>query len=632
MSRRCEPAPPGSGARRRVLIVDDEPDSAMTMALLLTKLGADVETAYDGPQAVDAAARFEPQVVLLDIGLPLVDGFEVARRIREKMAGRQVSFVAMTGWARDADLRRSKEAGFDHHLVKPVDSTVLERLLADLPPAVVPRAPAGSRGAAADPTALVAEMSHEIRTPLNSLAGTAHLLLGSPLNAEQRGLVETLLRSSESLRDVVDNFVDLASAESGTLGLDEWPFRPAVLVEECLALAGRQAAQKGLDVTCVVEPSVPESLIGDAARIRRMIVHLVRSALRATAAGGVTVSVSSSPGGDDSIDVHVCVRDTRTHPPPGPLLPQPDARDPSQGWHRRGDAANLRAARMLSERMGGRMWDEAGAASGGACHFTFVANLALAPVQAPPPGARRVLVADDDPVSRRLAVLLLSELALVADVAASGDEAVVAVSRTAYDVVLVDARMPGMDGVETVREIRRVAPPPQGPSVIAMTASVSRRDRKELLAAGAAVCLTKPLTADALRAALSGVRSSPAQGAAAVSDGGDLDQLIAIRASNPPEIVDRLVGLYLEDTPVQMARLRQAAGSGDARKLERVAHLLRGSSASIGATRMQSLASDVEARSRRGELGAAGAALEALEGAWLVTRGALEQSRRAQQG
>lgn len=122
--------PPPATTGRRVLIVDDNHDGADSLALLLQFSGHQTETAHDGLQAVAAAERFRPDAVLLDIGLPKLNGYEVCRRIREQPWGRRVLLVALTGWGQEADRQRSSEAGFDTHVVKPVDPKVILQLLA----------------------------------------------------------------------------------------------------------------------------------------------------------------------------------------------------------------------------------------------------------------------------------------------------------------------------------------------------------------------------------------------------------------------------------------------------------------------------------------------------------------------
>ncbi len=118
-----------AGDKQRVLVVDDNFDSADSLATLLRFMGHEVQTAFDGLQAVDAARDFHPSIMLLDIGLPKLNGYEVARRVRAQPGGEKIKLVAVTGWSQDEDVRRAKEAGFDLHLVKPVGLVVLKKVL-----------------------------------------------------------------------------------------------------------------------------------------------------------------------------------------------------------------------------------------------------------------------------------------------------------------------------------------------------------------------------------------------------------------------------------------------------------------------------------------------------------------------
>ena len=125
------PRRPGNVRRHRVLVVDDNADAANSLARLLARLyGQDVRVSNDGASALEAAGDFRPDVVLLDIGMPGMDGYEVARRLRSRPGFEQTLLAALTGWGQQSDRRRSAEAGFDRHLVKPVDTEQLESLLA----------------------------------------------------------------------------------------------------------------------------------------------------------------------------------------------------------------------------------------------------------------------------------------------------------------------------------------------------------------------------------------------------------------------------------------------------------------------------------------------------------------------
>lgn len=114
---------------KRVLVVDDNLDSAESLSLLLELMGHSVRTAHDGEQALAEADAFRPELVLMDIGMPRMDGYEAARRLRQADWSADTVLVALTGWGQDEDKRRSEEAGFDHHLIKPVDPAALEALL-----------------------------------------------------------------------------------------------------------------------------------------------------------------------------------------------------------------------------------------------------------------------------------------------------------------------------------------------------------------------------------------------------------------------------------------------------------------------------------------------------------------------
>ncbi len=128
------PVTPAAAPRRfRILVVDDNHDSALSMAMMLQIMGHDTRTAHDGESALSTAETFLPEVVLLDIGLPKLNGYEVAQRIREKTWGESMYLIAVTGWGQDEDRQRSSEVGLNLHMVKPVEPAALEKLLATLP-------------------------------------------------------------------------------------------------------------------------------------------------------------------------------------------------------------------------------------------------------------------------------------------------------------------------------------------------------------------------------------------------------------------------------------------------------------------------------------------------------------------
>jgi CheY-like chemotaxis protein len=121
-------------AARRILIVEDNQDSALSLKMLLEVLGHVVDVVHDGEEAIASAAALRPNVILMDIGLPGLSGYDAARRIRSDCKGSPLVIIALTGWGQEEDRRRSADAGIDHHLVKPLDLAKLRQILASAPP------------------------------------------------------------------------------------------------------------------------------------------------------------------------------------------------------------------------------------------------------------------------------------------------------------------------------------------------------------------------------------------------------------------------------------------------------------------------------------------------------------------
>jgi CheY-like chemotaxis protein len=136
----AERTAPEPAVKRRILVVDDNVDSATTLAMLLSMHGNEVDVAFDGAQAIESANRMRPDVILLDLGMPKMNGYDACRRIREKPWSRNTLLVAVTGWGQENDRRRTSEAGFDAHIVKPIDDSLLEETLVSLTPAAIQHA------------------------------------------------------------------------------------------------------------------------------------------------------------------------------------------------------------------------------------------------------------------------------------------------------------------------------------------------------------------------------------------------------------------------------------------------------------------------------------------------------------
>jgi signal transduction histidine kinase/ligand-binding sensor domain-containing protein/CheY-like chemotaxis protein/HPt (histidine-containing phosphotransfer) domain-containing protein len=470
----------------------------------------------------------------------------------------------------------------------------------------------------------LANMSHEIRTPMNAVLGMASLLLGMPLPREQREHVETIRHSGEALLSVINDILDFSKVEAGALEVELAPLALRGCLDEALAIIAPKAAAKGLVLSCHVGEGVPAAIESDAARLRQVLVNLLDNAVKFTPRGEVGLDVAAGPREGEWLELRLAVRDTGIGIAPERIerLFQPFTQaDSSTTRLFGGTGLGLAISRRLAEKLGGSLWAESEPGRGSAFSFSIrcreaevpaVRASAFADDGAGAPLAERlplrILVAEDNSVNQRVALLLLERLGYVADVAADGFEALDALRRQRYDLILMDVQMPGMDGLEATRRIRTEAPRERQPRILAMTANALREHRESCFSAGMDGFLSKPILLSDLRAALlrtAGGEDRPAARETAAPAGGGpnfdparLAEIRQLEALTGQPLVHRLVDDYLAEGPREAQRMREALDHGDLPKLAFIAHSLKGSSAQVGALRVAALSLELEKRGR----------------------------------
>jgi CheY-like chemotaxis protein/anti-sigma regulatory factor (Ser/Thr protein kinase) len=376
----------------------------------------------------------------------------------------------------------------------------------------------------------LANMSHEIRTPLNGVIGLADALSRTPLQGEQKEMLDMILSSGQALRGLLSDALDLARAESGALQLTDEPFDARKTICAAAYLFETLAREKGLsfeaDFDIDANGGAETLVVGDALRIRQIVSNLISNAVKFTEEGGIRIEASLHPiDGSDRGLLTVAVRDTGRgfdEATKARLFNRFEQGDNSVTRRYGGSGLGLSIVRQLAEMMGGTV--SCDSVPGVGSRFSLALDLPLQAQQAASPvvvlhpapseahdhaPSLRVLLAEDHPVNQRVVQAILGgegfDLTMVAD----GRAALDAYAAQTFDVILMDTHMPVMDGLTAIRAIRKLEAKRGGrrTPILSLTADALAEHINAAARAGADAHLAKPITAATLFAALAAITS-----------------------------------------------------------------------------------------------------------------------------
>jgi signal transduction histidine kinase/DNA-binding NarL/FixJ family response regulator len=496
---------------------------------------------------------------------------------------------------------------------------------------------AGLQAANKAKSEFLATMSHEIRTPMNGVLGTLELVLDTALTSTQKMLTVTARDSAVGLLGILNDILDYSKLEAAKVELEVGSFSPEQVMDDVVSLFLPMATSKGLNIDLSIATGLPMWLAGDVTRVRQVLTNLVGNAIKFTSHGGVRVNSGFQLLEDGRTLVRFEVIDSGVGIPADAverLFMRFTQSDNSTTRKFGGTGLGLAICKQIIDLMGGRIGVDA-VASGG-CRFWFEAAFVAGsqPVAFPvdeadqascqPTRPFSILIADDNRVNRMIVQMMLTKQGHAVDTVVNGREAVEAVMRSTYDVVLMDVQMPEMDGPTATRAIRALVGPKRATKIIALTANAMPGHREEYLGAGMNDYVSKPIAGKVLFSVLNRVAAGPASdvamlaktAATAVTIGGTPAELMAVddlhlqlplvdssviagwsHGMAATEVADAL-GFVPDESARSLNEIKNALAAGDLVEAKRIAHRLKGMAGSLGAVRLAAIARSIEIDAR----------------------------------
>ncbi|MCP4345765.1 MAG: response regulator [Desulfobacterales bacterium] len=641
-----------------ILIIDDNVNNIKVIVDYLKKSGFETAVARNGIIGLKRAKLLKPALILLDIMMPEMDGFETCRRLKENNVTKDIPVIFMTALDNIENKLRAFTCGGVDYITKPAQrEEVLARVNTHLKirNQAIEIETARQTAVQADKakSQFLANMSHEIRTPMNAIINMARFLADTRLDTEQKEYTDTILASSDILLSVIKDILDFSKIEAGKLDLEILDFNPRDMAGELARFFSSKADEKGLRLEYYIAPEVPEALCGDPARIRQILLNYINNAVKFTEKGEIEINVSLKEKSDSYIVLYCSVTDTGVGIPEDRmnLLFHPFSQaDASTTRKHGGTGLGLAISRQLAEMMGGEAGVESKEGVGSTFWFTAVLEKSEAEIETPKPESNklkpdekvspdsdfhfpvsdiRILLVEDNPVNQKVVRAILENFGFFFDIANNGKQALKILKENDYDLVLMDIQMPEMDGIEATKIIRDPGSDVRDHNIpiIAMTAHAMRGDRDHYIEAGMDDYVSKPLNPDevfaAIRNLLSGMGCLNRKSVSQDTTGTSSQAARENKVFNINELMGRVGGSekicrdIIKELPKyllnEITKLKTFANENNAKMVEIQGHNIKGTAANFAAYRLTDIAHKIELAGNKGELDETHSLIEKLE-------------------